>query len=229
MIPWRVKKLWAQYWMRFAGLSPLGRFAIRVAKLSNLEGKSLVKFSRLGYIAHSAIIRHAHLQMGRSVFIDERVMITQAMNGGPVKIGDRVSINYETDIKTRHGGRIRIGDRTTINLRCILPAFKSAIEIGSDVIIGPNCAFFPYDHGILPGIPIKEQPLHTKGGIIVEDDVWIGYGVIILDGVRIGKGAVIGAGSVVTKNVPAGAVAVGVPAQVKKMRNHITTEKKEKI
>jgi acetyltransferase-like isoleucine patch superfamily enzyme len=43
-------------------------------------------------------------------------------------------------------------------------------------------------------------------------------GVNVLEGVRIGQGAVIGAGAVVTKDVPAYAVAVGVPARVVRMR-----------
>jgi len=63
--------------------------------------------------------------------------------------------------------------------------------------------------------------LLSKGGIVVEDDVWLGYGVIVLDGVRIGKGAVIGAGSVVNQDIPSGAIAVGVPARVVKSRDDI--------
>ena len=69
--------------------------------------------------------------------------------------------------------------------------------------------------------PIRSQPLQTKGGIVIEDDVWLGFGVIVLDGVRIGKGAVIGAGSVVTKDIPEGAIAAGIPARVIKMRSDL--------
>ena len=35
----------------------------------------------------------------------------------------------------------------------------------------------------------------TKGAIIIEDDVWIGYRATVLSGVTIGQGAVIAAGS----------------------------------
>ena len=79
----------------------------------------------------------------------------------------------------------------------------------------------PSDHGFDPGDLIMRQPLQTKGGIVVGDDAWLGFGVIVLSCVRIGKGAVIGAGSVVTHDVPDGAIAVGVPAQVIKMRSDL--------
>ena len=45
-------------------------------------------------------------------------------------------------------------------------------------------------------------------------DTWIGHGSMIKPGVSIGNGAVIGQGAVVTKDIPAYAVAVGVPAKV---------------
>ena len=43
----------------------------------------------------------------------------------------------------------------------------------------------------------------------------------MLSGVRIGKGAVIGAGAVVTDDIPDGAIAVGAPARVVKMRSEV--------
>jgi acetyltransferase-like isoleucine patch superfamily enzyme len=56
--------------------------------------------------------------------------------------------------------------------------------------------------------------------VFVEDEAWIGAHVTVLPGVRIGKGAVIGAGAVVTRDVPAGAVAHGVPARVMYQRRN---------
>ncbi len=49
---------------------------------------------------------------------------------------------------------------------------------------------------------------------VLEDEVDVGSNVVILGAVRIGRGARIGAGAVVVRDVPAGAVAVGNPAQI---------------
>lgn len=42
----------------------------------------------------------------------------------------------------------------------------------------------------------------NRGGIAVENDVWIGLEAVILLGVTIGDGAIIGARAVVKKDVP---------------------------
>ncbi|TKV29605.1 hypothetical protein FDK12_01345 [Arthrobacter sp. NamB2] len=43
--------------------------------------------------------------------------------------------------------------------------------------------------------------------------MWFGANVTVLPGVSVGDGAVVGAGAVMTRNVPAGALVVGVPAR----------------
>jgi len=55
--------------------------------------------------------------------------------------------------------------------------------------------------------------------VIIERNVWLGNHVIIVPGVHIGEGAIIAMGSVVTKNVSAGAVVGGNPAEVLKFRD----------
>lgn len=54
----------------------------------------------------------------------------------------------------------------------------------------------------------------SKGNIIVDDDVWIGYGATIMSGVHIGQGAVVAAGAIVTKDIPPYAIVGGVPAKI---------------
>ena len=67
----------------------------------------------------------------------------------------------------------------------------------------------------------------SKGNIVVEDDVWIGYGATILSGVHIGRGAVIAAGAVVTKDVDAYAIVGGIPARI--LRYRFPEEIREKV
>lgn len=69
--------------------------------------------------------------------------------------------------------------------------------------------------------PFKVKILRTqntesfsKGNIIVDDDVWIGYGATIMSGVHIGQGAVVAAGAIVTKDIPPYAIVGGVPAKI---------------
>ena len=74
---------------------------------------------------------------------------------------------------------------------------------------------FPFKNHVLKE---KEPEAFSKGNIIIDDDVWIGYRCMILSGVHIGQGAVIAAGAVVTKDIPPYAIAGGVPAKVIRYR-----------
>ena len=64
-----------------------------------------------------------------------------------------------------------------------------------------------------PSKPVLEQS-RTSAGVTIGDGVWIGAGAKILDGVTIGDDAVIGAGAWFARDVPASAIAVGIPARV---------------
>lgn len=217
-----LKQYWIRFWMRYAGLSKFGRIATRFATWFAPPHKAsavLAAMNPKGYIAPSAVISHSDLRLGARILVGDRVIIFQNKNGGPVEIGDRVQILRDTTIETGFDGSLSIGNKSSIHPRCQINAYKAPIEIGAGVQIAPNCAFYSYDHGFAPDQNITEQPLETKGKIVVDDHAWLGVGVIVLSGVRIGKGAVIGAGSVVTHDIPDGGVAVGVPARVIKMRD----------
>jgi len=65
-------------------------------------------------------------------------------------------------------------------------------------------------------------------GCLIGNNCLIGMGAVILDGAVIGENCLIGAGSVVTENdhIPAGSLAVGVPAKVSRK---LTEEEIKKI
>lgn len=207
--------------MRFAGLSPFGRLATILATWFALPHKAsvyLASLNPIGYIAPSATVYHSDLILQGHGLIGDRVVIYQAKNGGAITLGKYVTILRDTILETGRGGHIKIGDTTCIHPRCQVNAYVAPIEIGKGCDIAPNCAFYSYNHGVEHGRPVRDQPLSTKGGIFIDDDVWLGVGVTVLSGVHIGKGAVIGAGSMVTANIPENAIAVGRPAKVIKMR-----------
>ena len=207
--------------MRFAGYNFSGRIATRMASLfaPPYYGRCyLARFNQKGYVSPDATVYHSELKLGKYIFIGNKVVIYKDRDGGKVELGDRVHIYGESFLQTGFGGNIVINNDSHIHPRCQFSAYKGSIYIGENVQVAPNCAFYPYNHSYEPDKLISEQPLQSKGDIVIEDDAWLGFGVIVLDAVRIGKGAIIGAGSVVTSNIPDGAIAAGVPAKVIKMR-----------
>ena len=67
-------------------------------------------------------------------------------------------------------------------------------------------------------IPYYERPMYSKGPVVIGNNVWLGNNVCVMPGVTIGDGAIIGANSVVTHDIPAYAVAAGIPAKVVKQQ-----------
>ena len=103
---------------------------------------------------------------------------------------------------------------------------KNMLKIGNFCSIADKVTFMlGLDHptNLISTYPFKDYFFNgisaiSKGDIILDDDVWIGYNVTILSGVHIGQGAIVAAGAVVTKDVPPYAIVGGVPAKVIKYR-----------
>lgn len=83
------------------------------------------------------------------------------------------------------------------------------VVIGETAEVGEDVTIF---HGTtLGGTSMSKGKRHPT----VEDRVIIGAGAKILGPITVGAGAKVGANAVVVKDVPAGAVSVGVPARVR--------------
>ena len=216
--------MWGRFWVPLSGRSPAGRIAAHFAVWFSppYKGRSyLAQVTPKGFISPRASVYHSDLRLGRHVFIGDDVIIYQSETDGRIEIGDSVRVYDAALLETGHGGIIHVGPGSRIHRGCQLVAHKGSITIGQDVGLAPNCSLYAYNHGVAPDQPISKQPLQTRGPIVIEDHVWLGVGVIVLDGVRIGTGAVIGAGAVVTQDIPANAIAAGVPARVVGMRTQI--------
>ncbi|MBR6152370.1 MAG: CatB-related O-acetyltransferase [Lachnospiraceae bacterium] len=125
-------------------------------------------------------------------------------------------------------GKVKVGKESYGDIHLVSFGENTKLSIGNYVSIAQDVHFIlDADHPInqISTFPFKVKSLKiqkyealSKGSIIIDDDVWIGYGVKILSGVHIGQGAIIGAGAVVTKDIPPYAIAVGTPAKVVKIR-----------
>lgn len=101
--------------------------------------------------------------------------------------------------------------------------------IGDPVVVGPGL-YLPHGQVVIDGIVevgphVTVRPWVTIGlkegefkGPTIGEGAQIGTGAKIIGPVEIGNGAKIGANAVVVDDVPAGHVAVGVPATVRTVR-----------
>jgi acetyltransferase-like isoleucine patch superfamily enzyme len=155
-------------------------------------------------------IFNRRLQVGRDVKIDPRAFIAR---GGAVKLHNGVVVRAGAMLLPSEGV-IEIGSGSTINQYVVINGF-GGVSIGENVLIASFTSIYASNHNIdRTDVPIRQQGVSTKGGVRIENDVWLGTHSVVLDGVCIGRGSVVAAGAVVTKNVPPWSIVAGVPANV---------------
>ncbi len=146
------------------------------------------RVSRLADIEDS--VRGTVIRIQAGAMVDAFVKIKPAGGSGDVVIGENCYINSGTVIYSGNG-----------------------VTMGNGVLIAANCTLAPVNHAFRErGRTVREQGfLPSKGGIVIEDDVWIGAGSVILDGAVLRKGCIIGAASLVVGEVEAYSINVGNP------------------
>jgi UDP-2-acetamido-3-amino-2,3-dideoxy-glucuronate N-acetyltransferase len=150
------------------------------------------------------------------------------MIASSVKLGDGVIIHHP-DLVNLYGCSIGAGSRV-----------GTFVEIQKGVSIGEYCKISSHaficegvavedgvfvGHGVMFTNDLQPRAVNPDGSLQSDAD-WsvvptlvkryssIGSNATIVAGVTIGEGAQIGAGAVVTKDVPAYAIAAGVPARI---------------
>lgn len=147
------------------------------------------------------------VQVGDSVETGHCVMIREKTRVGR---GTRIGTYSVID------GNVEIGDNNNIQTGVYMPPGTS---VGSNIFIGPYVTV----------TNDKYPPSPKISGVTIYDGAAIGCRAVLIAGVKIGERALVGAGAVVTRDVPAGAVVLGIPAKVvmsreeydKKQRNYV--------
>jgi acetyltransferase-like isoleucine patch superfamily enzyme len=146
----------------------------------------------------------SEVRLGRAVQIFHRDLVN--LYGCAVGDETRIGAFVEIQVGATVGSRCKISSHTFI---C------EGVTIDDEVFIGHGVMFtndkFPRAtiNGKLQGAADwKVEKTYVCRGAS------IGSNATILSGTTIGEGAVIGAGSVVTRDIPAWAIAAGVPARI---------------
>jgi acetyltransferase-like isoleucine patch superfamily enzyme len=165
-------------------------FVFFVQGLSMLVADSTASISKLADIDHST--RGTRIVVGAQTVIDSFVRIKCAGGTEDVVIGDHSYINSGTVLYSGNG-----------------------IRMGRHVLVAANCTFAPVNHACRERgrLIVEQRFLPSKGGILIEDDVWIGAGCVILDGAILRCGSVVGACSLVRGELDAYGIYAGNPLQ----------------
>jgi len=162
----------------------------------------------------NVVLRHPHkIHIGNDVVVDDNCLLdAKGESNRGIRIGDGVFIGRNTILSCKNGD-IELGDHANIGFNCELFS-ASRVTIGASALLAAYTYVIGGDHDFSdPSKSVLEQT-RTSAGVTIGPGAWMGAGAKILDGVTIGHHAVVGAGAVVRADVPAHAVAVGVPARI---------------
>ncbi len=139
--------------------------------------------------------------------------IDESTRGTRIFVGAHSVIDSFVRIKCTGGTEdVVIGEHCYMNSGTVLYS-GNGIRMGHHVLVAANCTFAPVNHACRERnrLIIEQRFLPSKGGIVIEDDVWIGAGCVILDGAILRRGSVVGACALVRGELDAYGIYAGNP------------------
>jgi acetyltransferase-like isoleucine patch superfamily enzyme len=151
---------------------------------------------------------------------DERIGLQRLAAFGAQQAAERRAPGIDPDAivsplcTIRFGERVVIGRKANIGNYCtIFGGWETAVAtIGAGALLGPGAVVVAGNHLVEGREWIRDQGFEELDATVGEG-AWLGANCTVV-GCRVGDGAVIGAGAVAVKDVPDGAIALGVPARV---------------
>lgn len=141
-----------------------------------------------------------------------------------VNIGESLRTGHNVMVRemTSAGDNVLIGTNTIIDGYSIIGSnvsIQGNVYIPTNTIIEDNVFFGPCSAVTNDKYPIRVK--YELKGAIFRKGASIGANATILPGVEIGEGAMVGAGALVTKDVPPWKLAIGAPAKVVELPEHL--------
>jgi len=185
---------------------------------SKLYPLLLKRCGRGTVFGQNVTLRHPHkIEIGANVVIDDNCLLdAKGSDNAGIRIGSGVFMGRNSILSCKNGD-IVLEDNVNIGFNSEVFS-GNRVTIGHDTLVAAYCYFIGGDHD---AAELDQAVMHqgsTARGIQVGPNGWFGAGVKVLDGVTIGEHCVVGAGAVVTRDLPAAAVAVGIPARVMRQR-----------
>jgi acetyltransferase-like isoleucine patch superfamily enzyme len=156
------------------------------------------------------------VEIAKSARVSRLADIEPPARGTTIVIGEEVTIDSFVKIKPLGGpGDVVIGAGSAVHAGCVIYS-GHGVSIGEGVVISAHCTLAPLNHAFQArDVTIQDQGFSpSRGGVVIEDDVWIGAHAVLLDGAIVREGCVVGAGALVRGELPPYSVSRGVPARV---------------
>ena len=156
------------------------------------------------------------LEIHPSARVSPLADLEASVRGTRIVVGAHSVIDSFVKVKPAGGrGDLLIGEHVVINAGCVLYT-GNGIRIGNHVAVAAHCTFAPVNHAYARAdrLIMEQGFAPSRGGIVVEDDVWIGAHCVLLDGAVLRRGCVVAAGSVVRGELQGYAVHAGTPLRI---------------
>ncbi|HEY6787296.1 MAG TPA: hypothetical protein VI365_08290 [Trebonia sp.] len=153
----------------------------------------------------------ARLGTGTVIDAGSEVTCREFLAGDGTYVGPRLRVGAGGSMEER--SVVTIGDGCQIAPDVLINPTEP-VMIGDEVGISAQVAI--WTHGYHAGHPVRDGHAAAFAGVEVASGAWLGFRVTLLPGVAVGEGTIVAATSTVTRPLPAGVLAAGVPATVRR-------------